>query len=152
MTALFALIGLKIFLSLVVLIAIRKFKRLFLHSHGWSHRLVGGAHLLWLFLGAFSIIATSKEPEETLRSRVFCYDIILGILGVTATLTGNKLAFLFITFNPYPHILFYKLLFWQLLEIFLTSWYQTWTDNPVLFIAKQLSLRKKWLNTLFINF
>ena len=90
MTALLALIGLKIFLSLVVLIAIRKFKRLFLHSHGWSHRLAGGAHLLWLFVGAFSIVATSKEPEDTLRSRVFCYDIILGILGVTATLTAAR--------------------------------------------------------------
>ena len=90
MSDLVALVGLRTFLSLVVLIAIRSSKRLFFHSHGWSHRVAGGAHLLWLFLGAFSIISTSEQPKETLRFHVFCYDVVLGILGVTATLTAAK--------------------------------------------------------------
>jgi hypothetical protein len=76
-----ALIGAKSFMLLIVLFAIRNSPKIFFRSHGWRHRLAGAAHLLWLFLGAWTVSTTS-------RSAIFFYDLILGILGTTATLTA----------------------------------------------------------------
>lgn len=90
--------GLKAFLALVILIAIRQSNRLFFQKHGLSHRIAGAFHLIWLFVGAFSIVTmtSSSSPSQqqisppTMKLHIFCYDVILGLLGVTATLTAAK--------------------------------------------------------------
>lgn len=79
-----ALIGVRSFLSLIVLLAIYNSPRIFFRTHGWTHRLAGAAHLLWLFWGAWTVSTTAS------RSTIFFYDFMLGILGITATLTAAR--------------------------------------------------------------
>lgn len=74
--------GLRLFLLLVVTISLRRVVFLFLQRHGWSHRVAGGALLAWLALGV-CMIPTVTEPLFW-----FEYDVILGLLGITATLTA----------------------------------------------------------------
>lgn len=74
--------GLRLFLLLVVAISLRHVLALFLQSHGSSHRIAGGALLALLALGVCSI------PRVKEQSIWFLYDIILGLLGITATLTA----------------------------------------------------------------
>ncbi|KAL7581233.1 hypothetical protein ACA910_006011 [Epithemia clementina (nom. ined.)] len=93
-------------------------KSLFWDWHGWRHRLSGGMLLLWLFLGScfFSSSSSSSSSSSTLplypisdsinrnqqsdahrcvyccANYFFClaYDVILGVLGIAATLTAAR--------------------------------------------------------------
>lgn len=84
-----ALLGSRIFLSIIVCIALWQFKRLFLQSHGISHRLAGGAHLCWLFLGAWTI-SSDENDSHTSWLLIFWYDLLLGLFGIAATLTAAR--------------------------------------------------------------
>jgi hypothetical protein len=84
-----SLVGLNIFFLLTVGVAFRHLRTLFLDTHGWSHRLAGAAHLSWLVYGCLTTTITVNgqvlNPKQALL-----YDIVLGCLGVTATLTAAK--------------------------------------------------------------
>ena len=77
--------GLVLFLATVVSISVVHSRKLFFSRHGWSHRLLGGLLLIWLFMGVFSCHACSTNP-----ALAFGFDAILGILGIGATLTAAK--------------------------------------------------------------
>jgi len=77
------LLGLALFLCTVTAIAVRHFGTLFWDAHGWRHRLAGGLHLVWLVVGAFFITTTPATATTTLM-----YDVVLGGLGITATVTA----------------------------------------------------------------
>jgi hypothetical protein len=79
--------GLWIFLTLVLSISIWHVSNLFLSWHGWTHRLLGGLLLMWLFFGACTCHILSDIAHN---KAAFGYDVILGILGVGATLTAAK--------------------------------------------------------------
>lgn len=83
-----ATIGAKVFLLWMVLFAIYNATKVFLRVHGWRHRLAGAVHLLWLFVGAWTINLTSDK--EVSRFSIFCYDVLLGIFGTVATLTAAR--------------------------------------------------------------
>jgi hypothetical protein len=95
-----ALFGLKIFLFVVSLVAFRHGQALFLSWHGWSHRLAGAMHLCWLGVGAWTIVARPREPQASTHDdndyayqyqyTIFGYDLILGLLGILATLTAAR--------------------------------------------------------------
>jgi hypothetical protein len=83
-SSLFALIGIKVFLFLVSLNAIRHGRTLFLSWHGWSHRSAGASHLCWLAVGAWT-----AAQGHSMSFYVF-YDMVLGCLGLLATLTAAR--------------------------------------------------------------
>ena len=77
--------GLIFFLVAVATLSVYHRKILFLSSHGWSHRLSGGLLLLWLVLGALTCHVCAANS-----TLAFCFDLILGVLGISATLTAAK--------------------------------------------------------------
>jgi hypothetical protein len=81
--------GLMFFLVAVVSLSVVHGRTLFLSIHGWSHRLLGGLLLLWLLVGACTCHTCSTNA-----TMAFGFDIILGILGIGATLTAA---------NEFPH-------------------------------------------------
>lgn len=90
-----AIIGLRLFFLLLVITLLisrpySNLKKLFLSSHGRSHRLVGAAHLTWLLVGvAFLVVPPSSDDDHAVwPMKCLFYDIILGILGISATLTA----------------------------------------------------------------
>jgi len=101
-----ACLGLWLFLVTVGFISIWHGSILFLSRHGWTHRLLGGLMLLWLFLGAccccYSMIVlknrhddpSNEDNDDDIRTQYyywwFGYDIILGLLGTGATLTAAR--------------------------------------------------------------
>jgi hypothetical protein len=80
-----SLVGLQIFFLVTVGLAFRHGKVLFLDSHGWSHRLAGAMHLSWLVYGCFCITNQTQNARQA-----FLYDVVLGCLGMTATLTAAR--------------------------------------------------------------
>ena len=80
-----AIIGLKLFFLIVVGIALAHASSLFLDQHGWSHRLAGACNLIWLVYGSLTV--SDQEGQEQYG---LLYDIVLGCLGVTATLTAAR--------------------------------------------------------------
>ena len=80
--------GLRVFLFLVTALSFRHSWSLFLQKHSWSHRLAGGALLAWIALGAS--LVTFPIRNEDARVTWFAYDVILGICGITATLTAAR--------------------------------------------------------------
>ena len=82
-----ATIGAKMFLLWMVLFAIYNATKVFFRVHGWRHRLAGAVHLLWLFVGAWTV---NFESDDDSRWSVFVYDVLLGISGTTATLTAAR--------------------------------------------------------------
>jgi hypothetical protein len=84
-----ALVGLQIFLLVISGIAIYNSSTLFLSWHGWSHRLAGGLHLLWLLVGAYTCTHTAASSHQS-PSFYLAYDVILGGLGIMATLTAAR--------------------------------------------------------------
>ena len=96
-----SLYGLAFFLALVVINAVYRFKPLFLAQHGWSHRLAGGALLMWLVVGTCNVLLLALGGEEDVasnssKSKHFLlwgwlgYDTFLGLLGITTTLTAAR--------------------------------------------------------------
>ncbi|CAJ1934409.1 unnamed protein product [Cylindrotheca closterium] len=83
-----ATVGAKMFLLWMVLFAVYNATKVFFRVHGWRHRLAGGVHLLWLFVGAWTANCTSDTPDS--RFSIFVYDILLGIFGTAATLTAAR--------------------------------------------------------------
>lgn len=64
-------------------------RSLFLATNGRSHRLAGAAHLGWLLLGAFWFVRDGAD-DATRAMRCLSYDVILGALGIIATLTAAR--------------------------------------------------------------
>lgn len=97
-----SLYGLAFFLALVVFNVIYRFKPLFLSQHGWSHRLAGGALLAWLVVGTWNVLLLAlRENDVTSNSSSSSssmhllwwwlgYDTVLGLLGITTTLTAAR--------------------------------------------------------------
>ncbi|CAB9506768.1 expressed unknown protein [Seminavis robusta] len=87
--SLFGMIG---FLSVVVPIALWNFKFLFWSTHGWSHRAAGGCLLLWLCVGVLQAFQLHLYGNNARSPQQECliYDTILGILGITTTLTAAR--------------------------------------------------------------
>ena len=106
-----SVLGLAIFFVLVLAIAGANAKPLFFSLHGWSHRVAGAALLLWLVYGTVKVIALlvlSGKDEQTKsvsstttaataaaaapssQQQWLLYDTILGLLGITATLTAAR--------------------------------------------------------------
>ena len=84
---LLALVGLKAFLGIVIVICLANSPTLFFQSHGWSHRLAGAVHLAWLSLGAITSYTTSSSSS---RDFFFLYDVLLGVFGTVATLSAAR--------------------------------------------------------------
>ena len=76
--------GLRLFLLFVAILSLRNVVALFLDNHGWTHRVAGGALFVWLIYGAYLV------PKVTNQSTWFLYDFILGVLGISATLTAAR--------------------------------------------------------------
>ena len=112
----FGIIGLRIFFTLLLIALIttpanRPPTKLFLSKHGRSHRLVGAANLVWLIVGSsWLVYPNDNRSDVTNRTnddgsaynnnsnsnsnswaiKCLIYDIILGLLGTSATLTAAK--------------------------------------------------------------
>lgn len=85
--------GLLIFLALVLAIAASNFCTLFWDLHGWKHRLSGGVLLIWLVVGCGITIlqhSPSLSSPSSSTALILYYDIILGCMGLTATLTAAR--------------------------------------------------------------
>lgn len=80
-----AWVGVALFLVIVIGISAIHRDTIFFRRHGWSHRLLGGLMLLWLFLGVCSCHICSENPYVAL-----IFDVILGILGICTTVTAAK--------------------------------------------------------------
>ena len=92
-----AIAGLRLFLAaLVITLAISPHtSKLFLSSHGRSHRLVGAAHLAWLLVGAAWLVHPPDyndvmQDDDGWAVKCLVYDILLGILGILATITAAR--------------------------------------------------------------
>ncbi len=81
--------GLSLVLVVVVTLSAIHRDTLFFQWHGWSHRLLGGLLLLWLFLGICTCHVCSTNAYTA-----FLFDVTLGILGISTTLTAA---------NEFPH-------------------------------------------------
>lgn len=77
--------GLRLFLLLVASVSIGNALPLFVQGHGWSHRIAGAILLSWLAFGVFKISDSTVD-----RFFWLFYDVILGLLGITATLTAAR--------------------------------------------------------------
>ncbi|KAL7540229.1 hypothetical protein ACHAXR_009964 [Thalassiosira sp. AJA248-18] len=95
----FAIAGIRLFLALLVvaLTVSPHSSKLFSESRGRSHRLAGAAHLAWLLVGAAWLVRhpndgrTDTDYDNNIWARkCLAYDIILGILGIVATLTAAR--------------------------------------------------------------
>jgi len=78
-------VGLSCFLVAVCGIAVARSRHLFFKLHGWTHRFSGALLLIWLLLGTFTCSISSSNVGFA-----FWYDVVLGILGIVATLTAAK--------------------------------------------------------------
>ena len=101
-----AIVGLRIFFALLVVTLVisphHTPTKLFLSPNGRSHRLVGAANLTWLIVGVVmtcnfhqpkndsSDVATFDNSIGWSGTCILLYDIILGILGSTATFTAAR--------------------------------------------------------------
>ena len=77
--------GLRLFLSVITAVSIRHANHLFLSAHGRSHRTLGGAQLVWILLGAYLCGQRNVRPLM-----IVFYDLILALLGTTATLSAAR--------------------------------------------------------------
>ena len=88
----FSFITLSLFFLLLILNVVRKFKTLFLQTHGRLHRLTGLFHLLWLVLGLLMVpFLSQKQSQLTSKNHQFLillYDIILGLFGNATTISA----------------------------------------------------------------
>ena len=88
--------GLRVFFALLLFklaCAPKSTEKIFLASHGRSHRLAGAANLAWLVLGATPRLVDPPSPSNDDRSwAIVClaYDVVLGALGIAATLTAAR--------------------------------------------------------------
>ena len=88
--------SLTLFLIVILVIALCHGRTLFWDSHGWRHRLAGGALLSWLLLGCVLLwwdIVDQEHNKSQNYSRVvvvLAYDIGLGLWGIAATLTAAR--------------------------------------------------------------
>eukprot|EP00978_Attheya_sp_CCMP212_P012891 scaffold32178_cov54-Attheya_sp.AAC.9 len=78
----------------------RDIPKIFLRSHGWTHRLAGAAYLGWLLLGCvhMCIVPKATSSGATLEGnkwQYLMYDVVLGCLGILATLTAAR---------DFPHV------------------------------------------------
>lgn len=80
-------VGLQIFFLVTVGIALRHGNVLFMDLHGWSHRLTGALHLSWLVYGTFRITIHTQDCDAR---QAFLYDVVLGLTGLTATLSAAR--------------------------------------------------------------
>ena len=87
-----ALIGLRIFYAVLLTILCTSKSggvKLFSSTHGRSHRLVGLGHLLSLVYG-LTFVVFERSESESWSKRCFLFDITLGFLGITATLSAAR--------------------------------------------------------------
>lgn len=77
--------GIAFFLAAAMGISLVHSRKLFFSFNGWPHRLLGGLLLLWLFVGVFTCSVSSGRATVALG-----FDVVLGILGIGATLTAAK--------------------------------------------------------------
>ena len=89
------LLGLRIFLLLILGVALRYGKILFFPKNGRSHRAAGATLFLWIALGTFTAVhprGFTGYAGESLRWGRWClfYDAVLGSLGIITTLTAAK--------------------------------------------------------------
>jgi hypothetical protein len=92
-TSSFALVGLRLFFGslFVILCTHPKAKsKLFIAHHGRSHRMLGGAHLLWLVFGITFVVQPDDGHYNSFDWQMKCiaYDVVLGLLGVATTLSA----------------------------------------------------------------
>lgn len=102
-----SLFGLELFFVITLGVALFHANTLFLDVHGYGHRLCGAALFLWLVYGCTLIhsqttimtILSSDTGENSSstssynlneKNQVLLYDVILGSLGVTTTLTAAR--------------------------------------------------------------
>eukprot|EP00542_Grammatophora_oceanica_P014024 CAMPEP_0194032294 /NCGR_PEP_ID=MMETSP0009_2-20130614/5268_1 /TAXON_ID=210454 /ORGANISM="Grammatophora oceanica, Strain CCMP 410" /LENGTH=367 /DNA_ID=CAMNT_0038672687 /DNA_START=36 /DNA_END=1139 /DNA_ORIENTATION=+ len=88
-----SLAGLRIFLFLISVLALRRGKGLFLQRHGWSHRLAGLLLLIWLIIGVMFVVVDVRQDQPTVtlsRLHILLYDVVLGCLGTAATLSAAR--------------------------------------------------------------
>lgn len=82
-----ALLGLRVFLAVVAAVAfVHAPVVLFFDSHGWRHRLAGGSQLVCLVVGSCLTGLEGSSPSAVYLT----YDFVLGVLGLTATLTAAR--------------------------------------------------------------
>lgn len=87
-----ALLGLRTFyasLLLAICTSNSGGKKLFLTNHGRLHRLAGFAQLSWLVYGTMCVVQPSRDVTRW-SMQCLIYDIILGLLGITATLSAAR--------------------------------------------------------------
>jgi hypothetical protein len=88
--------GLRVFFALLLFklaCAPKSTEKVFLASHGRSHRLAGAAILAWLVLGATPRLVDPPNLNNDDRAwAIVClaYDVVLGALGIDATLTAAR--------------------------------------------------------------
>ena len=89
--------GLKLFFALLLtcLAISNSLIKLFTHHHGRIHRISGLFHLLWLIYGTFFIVNNNNNYPKNNNNhhhywhfQCLLYDTILGISGITITLTA----------------------------------------------------------------
>jgi hypothetical protein len=90
LAVLISLVGLTCFFLPLLYIAVSNLGHLFLSSHGWSHRLAGAALLLWLCLGLVQTVWQYNNLLLPPNSWWLYYDTVLGLLGITTTLTAAR--------------------------------------------------------------
>eukprot|EP00977_Amphora_coffeiformis_P019066 scaffold6898_cov149-Amphora_coffeaeformis.AAC.5 len=107
-----ALRGLQAFLAWVAAISLWHARVLFYDSHGWRHRLAGACLLVYLIVGSCGCSPTTTTTTTTNNTNpgsstilhdssssndfyyyyyyYLTYDVVLGLLGLTATLTAAR--------------------------------------------------------------
>ena len=75
--------GLALFLGVICALALYHGRTLFLQRHGWSHRWAGAALLSWFVLGCYLLYEHAEQS-------FFTYNLVLGLLGITTTLTAAR--------------------------------------------------------------
>eukprot|EP00536_Pseudo-nitzschia_multiseries_P013270 jgi/Psemu1/211102/e_gw1.554.43.1 len=87
-----------VFFSLVAIQIVPRFSLLFLSMHGWSHRVAGCIHFVWLLVGAMGGVVSrlvgsnsnNNKNNNNNNDLVLAYDLLLGCSGVVTTLTAAR--------------------------------------------------------------
>ena len=86
--------GLRLFFGLLIACLVRsgKLPVLFAPSaHGRAHRLAGAALLCWLLAGSFRVRPPPyRNNVDGWAVKCMAFDFVLGVLGVTTTLTAAR--------------------------------------------------------------
>lgn len=87
-----ALLGLQVFVLIVALFSVYHANSLFFDRHSWRHRLAGACQLVWLIIGSccHGVDVGGRTTWFSAKTLYLAYDVILGLLGLNATLSAAR--------------------------------------------------------------